>query len=199
MDYRILDKHIVYDGFFNMQRIRVEHEAFDGGSIRMERECMERGDAVVVVLYDPRRDMVLLSEQFRIGPTARHDNPWLIEVVAGMLHDGEDPLTCARRECIEEAGYAPESLAPIGSFYVSPGGTSERLFLYLGEVDSARPVGAGGGLASEHEDIRVFWVPRQKALAMVRDGHINSAGPMLALLLAFGNGGPSGGQGAQTG
>ncbi len=199
MDYRILDRHTVYDGFFNMQRIRVEHEAFDGGSIRVERECMERGDAVVVVLYDPRQDKVLLIEQFRIGPTMRQDHPWLIEVVAGMLHAGEDPLDCARRECIEEAGYAPEILVPIGSFYVSPGGTSERLFLYLGEVDAGQPAGTGGGLAGEHEDIRAFWVPRQEALAMVRDGRINSSGPMLALLLAFGNDDPSDGEGTQAG
>jgi len=188
MDYRILDTCDIYSGFFSMRRIRVEHETFGGGTITIERECMERGDAVVVVLYDRQHDTVLLTEQFRIGPTARRDRPWLIEVVAGMLHPGEDPLACARRECIEEAGYAPDTLTPIGSFYVSPGGTSERLFLYLGEVDADRPVSVGGGLASEHEDIRTFWVPRKEALTMVRDSRINSAGPMLALLLAFGTG-----------
>jgi len=52
-------------------------------------------------------------------------------------------------------------------------------------VDRSKPVGTGGGLESEHEDIRVFWVSRAEALAMVEDGRINSSGPMLALLLAF--------------
>lgn len=149
------------------------------------RENLERGDAVVVLLHDPIRDEVLLIEQFRIGPVARNDNPWLIEVVAGMLHPGEDPLDCARHECIEEAGYEPTTLKSLGSYYVSPGGCSERIFLYLSEVDATQPVGTGGGLDHEHEDIRVFWVKREDALAMVRDGRINSSGPMLALLLAF--------------
>ena len=188
MDYKILGKSRPYDGFFKMDTFRARHEAFDGSAITIERECMERGDAVVVLLYDPDRDEVLLIEQFRIGPTARDDNPWLIEVVAGMLHPGEDPLECARRECIEEAGYEPQSLTPLGSYYVSPGGTSERIFLYMSEVDAGKPVGKGGGLDSEHEDIRVFWVKREEALAMIRDGRINSSGPMLALLLAFGEG-----------
>ena len=149
------------------------------------RENLERGDAVVVLLHDPLRDEVLLIEQFRIGPVPRNDNPWLIELVAGMLGPDEDPLDCARRECVEEAGYEPATLKPLASYYVSPGGSSERIFLYLSEVDAAKPVGAGGGLDSEHEDIRVFWVKRKEALAMVRDGRINSSGPMLALLLAF--------------
>jgi len=185
VDYRILEKCRPYDGFFKMDVIHAEHETFDGGTITIKRECMERGDAVVVVLYDRTRDKVLLLEQFRIGPTARQDNPWLIECVAGMLNTDEDPLDCARRECIEEAGYEPKSLKPLGSYYVSPGGSSERLLLYMGEVDSDKPVGKGGGLDSEHEDIRVFWVRREEALAMIHDGRINSSGPMLALLLAF--------------
>lgn len=185
MDYRILGKSRPYNGFFKMDSVRIKHEAFDGSTITVERECMERGDAVVVVLYDKNRDEVLLLEQFRIGPTAREDNPWLIECVAGMLHPNEDPLECARRECVEEAGYEPKLLKPLGSYYVSPGGTSERIFLYMSEVDATRPVGKGGGLDSEHEDIRVFWVKREKALAMIHDGRINSSGPMLALLLAF--------------
>jgi len=185
MDYRILEKCRPYEGFFKIDVVHAEHEAFDGGTITVERECLERGDAVIVLLYDPNRDEVLLLEQFRIGPTARDDNPWLIEVVAGMLHPDESPIDCARRECIEEAGYKPKSLKSLGCYYASPGGTSERVFLYMSEIDAGKPVGKGGGLDSEHEDIRVFWVKRKEALAMIHDGRINSSGPMLALLLAF--------------
>jgi len=77
-------------------------------------------------------------------------------------------------------------LKSLGCFYVSPGGSSERSFLYMGEVDAASPVTKGGGVSDEHEDIRTFWVKRDQAMAMVRNGRINSSGPMLALLLAFG-------------
>jgi len=185
MKYTLIEQRTLYQGFFRFNVRRLRHERFDGGEQEIAREYMERGDAVVVLLYDPVKDKVLLIEQFRVGPTTRDDNPWMIEVVAGMLHEGEDKLECARRECIEEAGYEPSVLVPMGCYYVSPGGTSERFFLYKAEVDSDRPVGTGGGLDEEHEDIRVFWVDRAEAMAMVRDNRINSSGPMLALLLAF--------------
>jgi len=183
MKYKLLEKTTLHQGFFRLDACTIRHERFAGGELEIVRENLERGDAVVVLLHDPARDEVLLIEQFRIGPTARNDNPWLIEMVAGMLNPDEDALECARRECIEEAGYEPTTLTPLGSYYVSPGGCSERIFLYLGEVDASQPVGKGGGLESEHEDIRVFWVKREAALAMIRDGRINSSGPMLALLL----------------
>ncbi|HCS12912.1 MAG: DNA mismatch repair protein MutT [Zetaproteobacteria bacterium CG06_land_8_20_14_3_00_59_53] len=185
MKYTLLEQTTGYQGFFRLDVSTIRHDRFDGGELEIKREYLERGDAVVVLLFDPALDEVLLIEQFRVGPVARDDHPWLIEVVAGMLHPGEDPLDCARRECIEEAGYEPAKLTPLGSYYVSPGGCSEKIHLYLSEVDRSKPVGTGGGLESEHEDIRVFWVSRAEALAMVEDGRINSSGPMLALLLAF--------------
>lgn len=188
MKYTLIEHGNIYQGFFRLDVRTVRHDRFDGGELEIRREYMERGDAVVVLLHDPARDKVLLIEQFRIGPTARGDNPWLIEVVAGMLDEGEDPLECARRESIEEAGYEPESLKLLKEYYPSPGGCSERILLYLGEVDAENPVGKGGGLDEEHEDIRVFWVSSEEALAMVHDGRINSSGPMLAILLAFSSG-----------
>jgi ADP-ribose pyrophosphatase len=188
MHYEIKAKKNLYRGFFELNAYSLEHDRFDGGRQTIERENFERGDAVVVLLYDRGRDKVLLTEQFRIGPAVRGDNAWLIELVAGMIKPGEDPLECARRECIEEAGYEPTALNFIARYYASPGGTSERIFLFMSEVEMDQPVGEGGGLISEHEDIRAFWVAREEALAMVRDGRINSSGPMLALLLAFMNG-----------
>lgn len=186
MKYTLIDKHPLYQGFFKLKSCTVAHERFDGGQLTVTREYLERGDAVAVLLHDPVRDQVLLIEQFRVGPVVRDDHPWLIEIVAGMLDEGEDAEACARRECIEEAGYAPGELRPLGSYYVSPGGTSERIFLYMAEVDAGQPVGRGGGLDHEHEDIRVFWLERAEAMAWVRQGRIHSGAPMLALLLAFG-------------
>lgn len=185
MKYRQLDSRTVYRGFFRLDVHTIEHERFDGGMLAIERENLERGDAVAVLLHDPGKDQVLLIEQFRIGPMVRGEYPWLIEIVAGVVDEGEAIEACARRECIEEAGYEPKHLRRLGCFYPSPGGMSERIFLYLGDVDSCQPAGQGGGLDHEHEDIRVSWVKREEALAMVHDGRINSAAPMLALLLAF--------------
>jgi len=185
MHYRITDRDTLYQGFFKLELCRVACDRHSGGSAQLVLENFERGDAVAVVLYDPCKDEVLLIEQFRIGPAIRQDRAWLIEIVAGMIEGDEPPDVCARRECIEEAGYEPSTLKPLGCYYVSPGGTSERIFLYLGEVDAEKPVADGGGLSYEHEDIRHFWVGRAEALNMVKDGRINSSAPMLALLKAF--------------
>ncbi|MDQ6975906.1 MAG: NUDIX domain-containing protein [Mariprofundaceae bacterium] len=178
-----------YQGFLSVKRHTLEHDTFTGAPLRVERENMERGDGVAVLLFDQGSDSVLLLEQFRIGPAVRNDPAWLIEIVAGVAEPGEDPETTAKRECIEEAGYAPYRLDYLGQYYVSPGGPSERITLSLGWVDRQQPVNQGGGLAEEHEDIRCFWLPRKEAMDLMVQEKINSGAPMLALLLAFGSDG----------
>ncbi len=186
MDYRIIEKKRLYSGFFSMEKFTVEHDKFAGGSQCVVRENMERGDAAAILLYDPERDEVLLLEQFRIGPAVRDDHPWLIEIVAGMIDDGESPEQAVIREAREEAGFSPFSVSFLGRYYTTPGACSERIDLFLGMVDKTRPVGEGGGCIEEQEDIRSFWVSRPKAMQMLHDGEIASGAPMLALLLAFG-------------
>jgi ADP-ribose pyrophosphatase len=189
MEYSIREKKSLYQGFFRMDAYTVVHERFDGGEETIVREHLERGDAVAILLYDPTNDQVLLIEQFRIGPAVRNENPWLIEIVAGMIDAGEPAEAAATREAEEEAGYRPYSIRHLGRYYATPGGSSERIELYLGLVDSSRPDGDGGGMHHEQEDIRSFWIPRQEAMDWLASGRINSGAPMLALLLAFGSGG----------
>jgi len=186
MKYHILKTTTLYQGFFKFQGFDVQHDTFAGDSLTINRELFERGDAVAILLYDKNYDEVLLIEQFRMGPAARGDHAWMIEIVAGMIDEGEDKEACAIRESIEEAGYQPENLQHLGKYYATPGGSSESLDLYLGYVDKDKPVGQGGGVASEHEDIRMFWVSREQVMQMVEDGRINSGAPMLAVLLSFG-------------
>ena len=186
MDYSIVSKKPLYRGFFSMDAWEVTHERFDGGQQTVLRENMERGDAAAMLLYDPHSDQVLLLEQFRIGPVARRDNPWLIEIVAGIVDDGESVEQAIIREAHEEAGFTPYQTTWLGRYYTTPGACSERIDLYLGLVDSQAPVGEGGGIADEHEDIRSFWVSKDEALQMLADGRIASGAPMLALMLAFG-------------
>jgi len=186
MKYRTTGSERVYQGFFAMDRITVEHERFDGGSLSITRENMERGDAAAILLFDPALDEVLLLEQFRIGPAVRRENPWLLEIVAGIVDAGETPEQAVLRESVEEAGYAPNQVRYLGTYYTTPGACSERIDLFLGLVDKGAPVAEGGGCAEEHEDIRSFWVSRQAALDLLAEGRINSGAPMLALLLTFG-------------
>jgi len=186
MKYKIHHKEKLSDGFFKLDAYELEHDKFDGGSLNIRREHLERGNAVAVLLYDKICDEVLLIEQFRIGPAIRQDNAWLIEVVAGMIDEGEDKETAVIRESIEESGYEPRDLLHLGKYYATPGGSSECIDLYLGYIDKDKPVAKGGGVASEHEDIRCFWLSRQEAMQWLTEGKINSGAPMLSLLLAFG-------------
>jgi len=189
MQYKFIDKHALYRGFFRLDAYEIEHDCFAGGSLKIRREHLERGDAVAMLLYDPNCDEVLLIEQFRIGPAVRDDNAWLVEIVAGMIDPGEKPEDAARREAIEEAGYDPYRLEHLGCYYSTPGGSSERIDLYLGLIDKSVPAGDGGGMEHEHEDIRPFWLKREQAMRWLEEGRINSGAPMLALLLSFGTSG----------
>jgi ADP-ribose pyrophosphatase len=170
-----------HDGFFRLERIRLRHGLFGGGSSPpLTRELFERGHAVAVLPYDPVRDAVVLIEQFRVGALERPGGPWLTEIVAGIIDPGEAPEAVARREAGEEAGLEVAALESIGRVYLSPGGSSETVRLYCGQVDAGA---AGGihGLADEGEDIRVEVASFDDALARVADGRIDSAAPVIAL------------------
>ncbi len=177
----ILEKTIAYQGFFRIERYRLRHGLFDGGtSPELTRELFARGHSVGVLPYDADRDEVVLVEQFRVGALDDPRGPWLLELIAGMIESGEAPADVARREAIEEAGCRLGELVPICDYYVSPGGTSERVALFCAQAST---VGVEGvhGLAEEGEDIRVQVVSFEAAMDMVERGIVNSAMPIIAL------------------
>lgn len=180
-DVKVEKKEVVYQGFFRMDKITLGHRRFNGEWLGpFTRELFERGQAVCVLLYDPVRDRVVLTEQFRIGAIEDERSPWLIELVAGMVEEGETYEDVALRESEEEAGCVPSKLIPICNYWVSPGGTSERVAVYCGLVDSK---GLGGlhGLDDEHEDIRVHNISFTEAYQAVESGDINNAATIMAL------------------
>ncbi len=154
-----------YDGFLKLDKVRFRYEMSDGTwSEETTRLVLERGDAVGVLLYHRRRQSVLLVEQFRYPAYVRGGPGWLLEIVAGVIEEGEGRVATAQRELIEETGYSVSRLQDFGMFYPSPGGSSERIYLYLGLLDGARRTGPGGGLATEQEDIRLREIPFSEAL-----------------------------------
>jgi len=172
----------VLDGFFRVDRVQLRHERFDGRmSPPMTRLLFERGDSVAVLPYDRKRDEVLLVRQFRYPAFVRGGPGWLWEIIAGMQEEGVDPKDVARNEAMEEAGYRLGPLRHIATVYPSPGGSSERVAIYLASVTEADRVSAGGGLEESGEDIQVRMVPLDEALAMIEDGRIMDAKTVLAL------------------
>lgn len=180
-DVELLQQDTAFQGFFRINKIQLRHRLFAGGWTEpFERELFERGEAVCVLLYDVARDQIVLTEQFRIG--ALHDDcsPWLLELVAGMVEPSESYEQVAERETLEEAGCRYQHLLPICRYWVSPGGTSERVQLYCALFDSE---GVGGihGLANEHEDIRLVSLSYDAACEALASGRINNAATIIAL------------------
>lgn len=181
-DVDIIQQDYVYNGFFKINRYQLKHRLFQGGwSQSLCREVMVRRPAVAVLLYDPTLDQVIMAEQFRVGALAAEENPWLIEIVAGIIETGEQPEEVALRESKEEANCHVKQLLPICEYFSSPGGCSEKLHLFCGIVDSSVEVEGVFGLAEEGEDIRVSCIPAKKAISMVADGRINNAASIIAI------------------
>ena len=180
-DVEIIARETLYSGFFSMELYRFRHRLFNGEmSGEIKREIFERGHAAVLLPYDPVRDEVVLVEQVRIAAYETSETPWLLEMVAGMIEEGESVEDVARREALEEAGLVVGRTKPVLSYLASPGGTTERSSIMVGEVDATTAEGIHG-LADENEDIRVHVVSREQAYQWVEEGLIDNAASVIAL------------------
>ena len=180
-DVEVLDRERSHEGYFRLDTVTLRHRRHDGQmSGALKRELFYRGPIAAALLYDPVSDEVVLVEQFRLGAFEAGQPPWLLEIVAGMLDEGEDAESCVRREAVEETGLEVQELEQIHSYLVSPGGSDETATLFVGKVDA---VGAGGVFGNDHEgeDIKVVAMSTGKALARLRAGRINNAMTIIAL------------------
>jgi len=148
------------------------------------RLVFERGDAVAVLLYNPDTRTVVLVNQFRVPAMIgrQRDDPstmdgWVTETVAGMLEFGETPEEAAIRETKEETGYEIKIPELICKFFSSPGGTSERIFLYFATIRTGDGEGKGGGV--DDEDIRVIHKPVADLFNDLEKGRVDD--PKLAI------------------
>lgn len=179
-DLKIEKNEVCFQGFFRMSKLTVRHKLFAGGwSPSISRERFDRGPAVGVLLYDAKLDTVVLIEQFRVG-AIDEKSPWIFELVAGMVEPGETPEEVAHREAMEEAGATINKLIHVCDYLVSPGGTDEKLHVYIGLVDSTNIEGIHG-LADEAEDIKIHKVTSQQAFDGVADGTINNGATVIAI------------------
>jgi ADP-ribose pyrophosphatase len=180
LNSEVRQKVLLHEGFLRVYRYVFEVEKHDGGAELITREVMERGDAVAVLGYDAQRDEVVLGNEFRPGVQIAGEYPFRDNLVAGGIDDGETAIDAAVREMREEAGL--ELRQPIvihqGAF-VSSGGTSERIALVFGLVDTSN---AGGvhGKGEEQEDILTVILPAAVFIARVRAGEINDLKTLVA-------------------
>ncbi len=169
---RMISSELLCANWGEVKKHTFELQRRDGSWQRQVRETYDSGHGAAVLLYNKDRRTVILTRQFRFPSWYMGDEtPWLVEAAAGKL-DGDDPLTCARKEAEEETGYRVNDLTLVATPYMSPGSVTERLWLYVGEYDANARISAGGGLEHEGEDIETLEVPFTEAMAMLERGEI---------------------------
>jgi len=178
-----LKTEVLFQGYFRCERLTLRTETFAGKfSPLLEREVLRSGQAVVVLLFDPRTRQLILIEQFRLGAYLnRLPSFWILECVAGMVDTGETTEAAARREAKEETGCTVGRLERVGAYLSSPGISDELVTIYVGEVDSDRAGGVHGEVA-EHEDIRTVRMGVEDALAAADQGGVVNVMTQVALL-----------------
>ena len=182
-DVEIVEQRVVYQGFSRLEIVRLRHRLFAGGmSVIIQRELLMKPEAVGVLIYDPKRDEVLMIEQFRVGALSE-SNPWQLEIVAGLVDSVDEDETLEAvvcREALEEAGVELRQVQKLMSYFMSPGGSNEKFTLFVAEADLSN---AGGlhGLPEEGEDIRVAVLKSDEAFQALMDGRVSNAPALIAL------------------
>lgn len=135
------------------------------------REIVEHNDCVAVVVLDSK-DRAILVRQYR-----KAVDKYLLEIPAGSIEAGEQPIDCVRRELQEEIGYLPNRIESLGGFYAAPGYCTEYLHLYL-----ATNLVPSRKRAEDTEDIEVVRVPLSNIPDMIASGEICDAKSIAGLL-----------------
>ena len=176
----VISRKRVFDDVFKIEEARLRFERYDGTMSKVVRRLnFERGDSAAALLVNRDEKRVYLTEQFKY-PSLEKGGGWIVEVVAGKIDAGETAEQAIKREIMEELGFQVSSVEPIANFFVSPGGTSERIFLFGAVVSRAERTGSGGGLASENEDIRMVEWPVDEFLAKTLTGQLADAKTIIA-------------------
>ncbi len=178
----ILDRQPVFEKtIFRVDEVRFRHELFAGGmSDELVRLDLDRGDSVAAVVHRTDTQSLILTEQFRISTYFKGPG-WVLELPAGVINEGENPASSMKREIEEEIGYRTAYLQPISTFYVSPGGTSERIILFYAQVSASQRVARGGGMKAEGEDIRVLEIPVDEVFRRLDAGKVFDAKTIIGL------------------
>jgi ADP-ribose pyrophosphatase len=184
-DVDLVEKELAFNGFFKVFKYHLKHRMFAGGwTSVITREVLERGHAVALLPYDPNTHEFVMIEQFRVGALQTSNKPWLLEIVAGMIDEGESETDVCRREAQEEAGIEVRQLLKLTDYLPSPGGTTERLHIYLGIVDATNAQGVHG-LEYENEDILVHKVSESEAYKLLINSEFDNSATIIALQWFF--------------
>ncbi len=158
----------IYSG--KILRLRRDTVKIRDGKVAI-REIVEHGGAVGIVAFTDRGKIILVK-QFR-----KATNKLLLEIPAGTLERGEDPVQCASRELEEETGYVALEIKPILSFYLAPGYSTEIMHIFC-----ASNLRKTRQRLEEDEEVELIEVELDEAISMVRRNEIEDAKTISSLL-----------------
>ena len=166
--------------YYDYDRYRFVHRGPAGAVSEQSRTVLQVGRVVAVITVDLDRDEIVLLRQFRLAAHLATGRGEMVEIVAGGVEEGEDPIQAARRECIEEIAIEPHRLVPLFQFMPAPGVDHELATVFLGLIDAAK-IPAQAGAASENEETVPFRVPIDDALAALAAGTFVNGYTVMAL------------------
>ncbi len=176
---RVLERDTMLTGFLSVNKYTIEVDKQGGGTMTIERLLMERDNAVAVLAYDPRRDEVLLVNEFRAGLMVGGEKPFCNALPGGLIDKGENVLQAAAREILEETGQEPKDLSVILSgAYVSSGVSTESLALVLGIIDTSKAARATHFDADE--DMKSVVMKADKFIKLASNGALKNMGTCMA-------------------
>lgn len=164
-----LSKETIYDG--KLIKVVKEMVRIANGNERA-REIVVHPGAVALVVVD-NEDKLIMVKQYR-----RAADRVLLEIPAGTREKGEDSETCARRELIEETGYAARKVVSLGGFFSAPGFCTEYLDCYL-----LTDLTEHSGEADDDENIEIERLTLDEAKDAIRRGEICDAKSICGILL----------------
>jgi ADP-ribose pyrophosphatase len=169
MSYRPIEKQVLFSG----KKVRLELHTLenDDGHRRIAEIVVHPGAVVVLAFVDSTRILLIRNRRYTVDQI-------LLELPAGTLEKGEDPMNCAGRELVEETGFLAGRLVPLGNFFTSPGVLSEKMYAF-----AAYDLEATQTNLEEGEEIETSPVAFDEAIEMIRDGRIHDGKTIATLLL----------------
>lgn len=167
-------------GYRTFLRYHLTLRSPDHEPVRQERDIVMSAKIIAVLPVDLDRGEVVLIRQFRLAGQLANGCGDMIEIVAGAVEEGEDPVVAARRECEEEIGVAPLKIAEVMSFMTTPGISDETVVLFVASID-AGAVPPRAGLPEENEQIATLRVPFDEIPSILEHGGVRN-GPLIIAL-----------------
>jgi nudix-type nucleoside diphosphatase (YffH/AdpP family) len=177
---RVQDVKLLSNNWYVLKTTRFDFLRRDGQWQTQARETYDRGNGAAILLYNLRRRTVVLTRQFRYPAFVNGHDELMVEVPAGVL-DAASPEDCIRAEAEQEAGYRVREPRKVFEAFMSPGAVTERLHFFVAEYEPDDRIGVGGGLHDEGEDIEVFELDFDAAMAMTARGEIVDAKTIMLL------------------